>query len=371
MIQIEQIDTQAQEQVRRFIDIPLHLYADCPHWVPALSSIQEIYLDTENNPFYAQAQAEFFIAVRDGCDVGRIAVIDRHLRNELSGIPRIEFFAFDCENNAQTAKNLFDQVLEWAKQRQASEVVGPRVPFVLEGAGILVDGFDARQVMTMTSYNYDYYADLIEANGFEKADDYLTYQVEVADFQLPDWVQEVAAWVQQKEGLTIQSFTNLDEVGQVMPYMLALYRRLLGDPVTPARMKGEADALMQTIHMFVNPALIKAVMHGENLVGFILAFPDVSTVLQQAQGSPDQDALAQALQSPQSVALNGICIAPEFQLQGINAMFFSELERMAHAIEVQSATIIQVNETTMHMSQDLKSLGIQPTQTHRLYIHQF
>ena len=263
-------------QLRRFIEFPAHLYEGCSQRVPPLFSIQEAHLDIEHNLFYKQADADFFMAVRDGRDVGRIALFDWRLRNALRGTSQADFFFFDCEDDAEVAKALFDQGAEWAKARGLEELIGPKSPLSpFEGPGLLVEGFNHPQVMMMTPYNHPYYVPLLEENGFVKDSDYVTYQVNQDSFRLPPWVHEIADFVGQREGLRIRHFSSLEEVLSVYPKIITLYRKLLGDPITKERLQTEVETINKTAHLLVNPQLIKAVMNGETLAGFIAGFPDV------------------------------------------------------------------------------------------------
>ena len=60
---------------------------------------------------------------------------------------------FECEDDHDTATALFEQAFEWARRRGLTRTVGPRGLGALDGYGLLVDGFDRRQLMTMTGYN--------------------------------------------------------------------------------------------------------------------------------------------------------------------------------------------------------------------------
>jgi hypothetical protein len=50
-------------------------------------------LSRSKNPFFEHAEAEYFLAERDGDVVGRIAAISNRLHNEMHG-DRVGFFGF-------------------------------------------------------------------------------------------------------------------------------------------------------------------------------------------------------------------------------------------------------------------------------------
>ena len=174
MLTVEQVDLQSKRQVRRFVDIPYRLYKHHPQWVPSLRMDVELMLNKQKHPFYEHSDADFFIAVRDGRDVGRVAAIENRHFNEYHHTHQAQFYLFDCEDDQEAATALFQKVFDWARTRSLDKVVGPKGFGALDGYGLLIEGFEHRQMMTMMNYNYPYYPRLIEALGFQKEVDFIS-----------------------------------------------------------------------------------------------------------------------------------------------------------------------------------------------------
>ena len=168
MLTIEKIDTRNKSQVKRFVRLPYRLYKDCPQWVPLLDIDAKTYLNRKKHPFHEHSDVDFFLAERDGKDVGRIAVIENKPFNEYHKMKKANFYLFECENDQEAAKALFDTAIEWAQKRDLESMMGPKGMGPLDGYGILVFGHEHRNTMTMLNYNYPYYQELVEAQGFEK-----------------------------------------------------------------------------------------------------------------------------------------------------------------------------------------------------------
>ncbi len=64
-----------KQPLKEFVEFPYSLYRGDPFWVPPLRIAVKELLDRAKHPFYANAEAEFFLARRDGRVVGRIAAI--------------------------------------------------------------------------------------------------------------------------------------------------------------------------------------------------------------------------------------------------------------------------------------------------------
>jgi hypothetical protein len=173
MVTIDKIDTHSRAQVRRFIKFQFDLYAGHLQWVPPLYMDAEMMLNREKHPFFEHSDGDFFMAVRDGRDVGRIAALENRHFNEYHHARQAQFYFFDCIDDLEVAGALFERVFEWARARGLDRVVGPKGLSSFDGYGIQVQGFEHRQMMTMMNYNYAYYPRLVEALGFTKEVDFV------------------------------------------------------------------------------------------------------------------------------------------------------------------------------------------------------
>lgn len=369
MLIIEHVDTQSDTYVNRFVELPYRLYATHPLWVPPIRDDVALYLNRQTHPIHQNFEIDFFIAVRDGQDVGRLAVMMPRYGDDYQGERVAQFALFDCKNDLEAATALFERASIWAGGHGLERIFGPTRLTFLEGDGILVEGFEYPQVMYMTPYNYEYYANLIEAAGFEKEVDFLSCQVDIKTQQLPDWLHTVADRVRQSGNLHIQSFATIEELFQNVPQLLAvLQNSLAGNESLGGASQDEVMfAVQHALKIGVAPQLIKTIRHKDEIVGALLAFPNLSTAFQRLQGRFDQAVLQQEIETTPDIVINGFGILPEFQFQGFNALLFSEIEKSVRAAGIQTVTIIQIAETTGRMKNDMTALGIRPTQRHRRY----
>ena len=373
MLTIERVDTFSKAQVRRFVRIPFRLYHNHPQWVPPLFIDAEMYLNRDKHPYYGHSDADFFIASRDGRDVGRIAALENRNFNKVHGTRQAQFYFFDCEDDPEAAAGLFEQVIEWANGRGLDRLVGPKGFGPLDGYGLLVEGYEHRQMMTMMNYNYPYYVRLVEALGFEKEVDFVSCYVEVDKFRLPERVHRIAERVQQRGTLKVERFQTKRDLKAWANRIGAAYNQAFVHnweyvPLTEAEIKFVLDNLM----LVADPRLIKIITHEQEVVGFLFAFPDVSAALQRARGRLLPFGVIDLLLSMRrtnGVALNGMGILEEFQGRGGNALLYSEMVKTMQdeRYPFEYADLTQVAETAVQMRQDLINLGGKPYKNHRVY----
>ena len=374
MVTIEKVDTNNKLQVKRFVELPYRLYKKCPQWVPPLYLDAYMYLNRKKHPFHEHSDVDFFLAVRDGRDLGRIAAIENKPFNKYHNTRKADFYFFECENDPEAATALFNMVFEWAKARRLDTVMGPKGMGPLDGYGLLVFGYEHRQTMTMLNYNYPYYPQLVEALGFEKEVDFVSCFLPADKFKVPDRVERITRRVMERGGLKVKQFKNKKELIAWAPrigkaYNDAFVRNWEYYPLS-AR---EIDFVVSNIMTIADHRLIKIITHGEDaqVVGFLFAFHDVSAALQRARGNLlpfGLLAILLDLKRTNTVSVNGMGILPEFQGHGGNAILYSE---MGHTLfgfkQFTHVEMTQVAETTEQMRADLKNLNGIEYKNNRVY----
>jgi hypothetical protein len=133
----------------------------------------------------------------------------------------------------------------------------------------------------------------------------------------------------------------------------------------------EIDFVVENIMMVADYHLIKIIVHDEDVVGFLFAFPDVSGALQRSRGKLHPLSLLDLLldmKRTNGVSVNGMGILPEHQGHGGNAILYSE---MGHTLldfrRFKHIEMTQVAETTEQMRADLKNLNGVEYKNHRVY----
>jgi len=372
MLTIEKVDTQNRPQVRRFVQYYYNLYKDCPQWVPPLFGDAYLPLNRKKHPFFEHSDADFYLALRDGDAVGRICAGENKLFNEYHKTKKSLFYFFDSENDLQTASALFNAVYDWSKVHGLDTVIGPKGLSPFDGYGIQVEGFEHRQMMTMMNYNYDYYPKLVEALGFEKEVDFVSCYLPSEAFAIPERVERIAQRVLQRGNLWVKHFKSKSELVSWAQRIGRTYNKTFIQnweyyPFT----QGDVDYAVQNVFMVADHRLIKLIMHGEDIVGFLFAFPDASAALQRAKGHLFPFGIFDLLiemKRTKTVSGNGMGVLPEFQGTGGNALLYYEMGKTVLDFkQFQFVEMTQVAETTKQMRADLKNLNGVEYKNHRVY----
>ncbi len=384
MIQIERIDTNRRSDVIRFFKIPFPIFAGCKQWVPPMWGDLSMQLDRKKHPFYEHSEADFFISAKDGKDAGRIAVLENKPYNKYHNRKVAQFFLLETVDDPDVVNALFEKAFAWARERGLNGMLGPKGFGPLDGYGMLVDGFERRQTMMMSSYNHAYYPRYLEALGFRKEVDFISCSIPRVEVTLPERIHRVAERVQKRGTFQIHNFKSNKDMMKWMPKFIDTYNKAFVKnweyyPLSDREVNFVADNIFQLI----SHDLIKIITHEEKVVGFILAFPDVSAALQRIRGYIPPFSFLDAIPSPWALvdillevnrtdwlALNGAGILPEYKGLGGNVLLYTEMEKTLNSRlqQFKWGELCQVAETAVEMRADLVNMGGKPYKNHRVYI---
>jgi GNAT superfamily N-acetyltransferase len=363
-----------RRDLSQFIDVPYRLFERDPVWVPPLRLDIEITLSRTKNPFFEHAEAEYFLAERDGEVVGRIAAIENRLHNEFHN-DRVGFFGwFDCIRDQAVADALLTTAASWLRERSLTVIRGPASFSTNDQCGLLVDGFDTRPTLLMP-HNPPWYAELLERAGFVKAKDLLVYQggVETHHIPVPERLARGTELIRQRQGVTLRQLNMKEfpaEVERIKAIYNAAWERNWGFiPMTDR----EIDHLATSFKPVVIPDLVPFAEKDGKVIAFGLVLPDLNTALIGNRKGRLLPFLlktfwllkTQRLRRCRIVLLG---ILPEWRGKGVDAMLYHWI--WTHAGENQkiywgeAGWILEDNAT---MNASLEKMQFSVYKTYRLY----
>lgn len=371
MTVIRQIDLSSRKEVGEFLALPYRLYRAVPQWVPPLEADVRLMLDPHRHPFYRHSQAAFFLAYRQAHQppAARLAVLFHRPYNRHNQERTAFFYLFEAEEDEEVVKNLFAAAEEWARQQGAERMIGPKGFSPFDALGVLVKGFEHRPAFGIP-YNLPYYPALLEACGFQPGEDILSgYLSGRAEF--PAKIHQIAERVMQKRGFQVARLRSRADLRRLIPGLSEMYNRAIMDtpgnaPLEPA----EIEAILRQVLVFADLKLIKILLKGNQPVGFLLAYPDISAALQRTRGRLLPlgwlDWWLELKRTPW-LNINGMGIVEEYRGLGGTAILFSEMHKSIQNGRFQHVEIVQIGAENERMLRELRDLGVNFYKAHRLY----
>jgi hypothetical protein len=300
-------------------------------------------------------------------------IVDNHRYNAEHQTSAANFYFTDFIDDKEVSRTLFAAIREWARERSLGNLIGPLFSGATYGGGCLIEGFEHDAAMTMMPYNHAYYHDHYVANGFEKRFDLNSLGIDPQQFQMPERVERLAQRVRDRGRMRVIEFENKRSLRRAAKRVAALYNETLGDhsenyPLT----EDELDQLINELLQIAQPDLEKIITYDDEVIGFMLAFPDVTPALQRAGGRLSLTAILDLLRSvkrSRKLLLNGMGIKQQYQRLGGNALIYSEIARtVKHThYDFADAEMVQINEETDLMLRDMYNLGATRRKLHRVF----
>jgi hypothetical protein len=366
---ISQVDLNDKKQVRQFVRFPFDLYRGCKQWVPPLLSDAYSALNPQKHPFYQHSQAVFYTAWRGHKMLGRIAALRNNRYIDYTGNPKAFFGLFDCIDDPEACRALVATAAEWGRGQGLQELAGPRTLSMADSTGVLVKGFEHRAALNVP-YNYEYYDALLTGAGLVKESDTLSGYLP-GSYRLDARVRRIAERVRERRGLWIKTFKTKDEMRQHMRRVADVVLESFRDnheyyPLT----EDEIHVMGESIITIADPRLIKIVMHGEDVVGFVFSYHDVGPALQKSGGRLFPLGWLYVLLEQRRanwVNINGLGLLEGHRGVGADALLFSQLEDSIHEFGFKHADLVAIHEHNIASRGDMEALGVDWYKAHRNY----
>jgi GNAT superfamily N-acetyltransferase len=367
-VALEVVTADSKQALREFVEFPYSLYRGDPFWVPPLRIAVKELLDRAKHPFYANAEAEFFLARRDGRVVGRIAaILDRNYNKyheENAGF----FGFFESTNDPEVAAALLGAARKWVFNRGAVLLRGPVNPSTNYECGMLIDGFDSSP-MVMMPYNPRYYPALMESAGLRKGRDLNAYVSTTATVEL-EKIGRVADRKLAKSGVTVRPINMKDFDGEV-ERLWDVYNSVLRRNWGFVPMTREEFVLMgKEMKQILKPDLVLVGEASGKPIGFALALPDVNFALKPAGGSLFPTGLLKILYYQRlikSLRVLTLGVVEEYRASGLAAGFYAALIRNARKLGYGDCEMSWILEDNTLMNRSLELMGARRYKTYRIY----
>lgn len=328
-IEIEEVKNRSQ--LKEFIKFPFQLYKGNKYWVPPLINDEIKTLSKDKNPAFDFCEASYWLAYKENKVVGRIAGIINHKYNEKFNVKYARFGWLDFIDDAEVVNHLFNVFENWAKDKKMTNAHGPLGFTDMDGEGLLIEGFD--ELSTFGSiYNYSYYQNHVERNGYVKHADWIEYNVTL-DKTIPEKVARIAEIVEKREKL---KFLRVKKSKELLPYAKDIfylindaYKNLYGFVELTDK---QIDMYVKSYFGFIKPEFVPVILDEQNKVAaFGITMPSLSIAMQKAKGKLLPFGfihILKAMKDNPNVDLYLTAVRPDLQNKGVNAMLINEMNKV-------------------------------------------
>jgi GNAT superfamily N-acetyltransferase len=176
---------------KAFVDFAWQVYKDDSAWVPPLKDEVHGLITPGKNPWFEHARAQLWLAERGGKVVGRISAQVDELVQQHMGQGTGQWGMFEALSD-EAAVALIATAEDWLREQGMSRALGPISLSIWDEPGLEIEGFSEPPTVMMGHHRPEY-AQWIEAAGYRKAKDLLTYEVDIAHWDDPKINRLIAA----------------------------------------------------------------------------------------------------------------------------------------------------------------------------------
>lgn len=332
-IQIKRVET--KKDLKRFIEFHYDLYKGNPYDVPNLYSDEVNTLSKNKNAAFDFCEAEYYLALKEGKIVGRVAAIINHKANEKWKKKDVRFGWIDFIDDIEVSRALFEAVEEYGRKKGMDDIVGPLGFTDMDPEGMLTWGFDKLGTMA-TIYNYEYYPQHMEKlGGWKKDNDYVEYYLVVPE-KSPEKYTKIAEMVEKRYNLHVRKLTKKDifqgGYGKKLFDLINLtYSDLYGFSELTDR---QIDQYVKMYFPFADLNLVTVIEDGNKdnqLAGLGITIPSLSHALQKCRrGRLFPFGWWHLLRAIKFHKTDGVDLLlmgflPEYRSKGANALLFADL----------------------------------------------
>ncbi|WNO54924.1 N-acetyltransferase [Stakelama saccharophila] len=282
---IRPVETNADRKA--FIDLAYRVNRNDPNWVPPLRGEVAGTIDPKKNGWFSHAEAQLFLAQRDGRQTGRISAhIDTlalTMPAEQGFGPGAGFWGMLEAEDQESAAALIAAAEGWLREHGMDRAIGPISLSIWEEPGLLIKGHDHAPTVMMGHHRPEYQG-WIEAAGYGAVKQLLTYELDITQ-EFPPLVKRIVAAGERNSRIVIRK-VDKSKFDREAAIILAILNDAWSDnwgfvPLT----QPEIDDVGKKLKPIVFEDLIRiAELDGEP-VAFMITLPDLNEAIAPLKGS--------------------------------------------------------------------------------------
>ena len=331
MISVKKVSSQSD--YKDFVMFPSKLYKNSKYWVSPIINEELEMMDKKKNPVFKNAEAEYYLALKNNKIVGRIAAIVNWVEVNEQRKRKVRFGWYDVIDDLEVSKKLLDAVIDFGKKRNLLFIEGPVGFSNMDKAGLLTHGFNELNTM-ITWYQNSYQKDHLEKINMKKLAEWVEYKIQIySEKEAPLKVKKFSELIMKRYKLKALNFKKTKDIVPYIDEMFDLLNKTYNKLQTFVPIQQyQIDHYKKRYLRYIHPEFIKSVAdENGKLIAFAITMPSFSRALKKINGKLFpfgflRILMAQRFNNRASLYLIGV--HPDYQNKGVTAILFNDLQRM-------------------------------------------
>ncbi len=357
------------DDIKQFVALPFALHAGTP-WIPPLKLERYAFLSRKLNAYFKHAEAQYFLARRDGVVVGRVtAQIDRGFNQFHQN--RWGMFGFlEFEDDQEVLEALLGAAEGWLREHGCERMVGPMDFQLNDESGVLIEGFELEPLIRQP-WHPPYYQRRCEAAGLTKAMDLLSWDLSITDRErMNPILPRIAERARTRHGITIRKMSRrhlrreMDEFANV--YNAAWSSNWGFVPYS----KADLDAYAVDMQLVYAREWFMIAEQDGKTIAVAITIPDIHQVYKKMQGRLLPLGWWYYLNRARiidRVRVGFLGVLPEYQHTGVAAALYLEHFDAATRTRQKTGEASFILEINTSMNRGLEAMGGRIVKRWRVY----
>ena len=253
-----------KKYINDFLKLPKTLYRSNENMEDA-GDMKKILLG--QHPLSKYFELHKFIVYRDDEPVARFGIT-------LYPEDKTAYFGFfECINDEEVAKTVFNGALRFAKSQQCKKIVGPVDASFWIKYRLKTNKFDCSPY-TGEPYNKQYYLRLFKDNGFRVCEHYTSNRYKGVEYDYINKEYEGKFKEFSKLGYEIRNI-DLEKFDQLIDELYDLLTSLYSDfPIYKNISREDFVATFKSFKSIIDPTMVKFGFKDGKMVGFFISIPN-------------------------------------------------------------------------------------------------
>ena len=331
MISVKKVSSQSD--YKDFVMFPSKLYKNSKYWVSPIINEELEMMDKKKNPVFKNAEAEYYLALKNNKIVGRIAAIVNWVEVNEQRKRKVRFGWYDVIDDLEVSKKLLDAVIDFGKKRNLLFIEGPVGFSNMDKAGLLTHGFNELNTM-ITWYHNSYQKDHLEKINMKKLAEWVEYKIQIySEKEAPLKVKKFSELIMKRYKLKALNFKKTKDIVPYIDEMFDLLNKTYNKLQTFVPIQQyQIDHYKKRYLRYIHPEFIKSVAdENGKLIAFAITMPSFSRALKKINGKLFPFGFLRILMAQRfnhRASLYLIGVHPDYQNKGVTAILFNDLQRM-------------------------------------------
>ena len=372
------IEVKDKRTIKEFLDFPATLYKDDKNWIRPMDEDIEKVFNPKKNKLLRRGNAIRWILKNESNKViGKIAAFYNEKKIKKYDQPTGGCGFFDCINDKEAAKILFDASKKWLEKYKIEAMDGPINFGTRENFwGCLSEGF--YEPVYKMPYNHKYYNELFESYGFKNFFNQLTFHVPLVKGNLDHSISEKAAEIRKDPSIKFEFHDKKNPsktANNFMEVFNAAWAKFPGvKPITLA----QASTLFKTMKPIIDPKLIIFAFYNNKPIAFFIMIPDLNQIIKKFNGNFNMVNKARLLFD---LKVRKVCtravgmifgVVPEFQGKGVaEGMIVYFEDDIVKGVNYTDLEMNWIGDFNPRMIKLVKQIGGKVRKTHITYRYLF